>query len=54
MPCSNNFKDKDKFMIGVFLPDVFSNELVMDSDIQTEIFGCMDHFQNLTINSCGY
>ena len=32
-----NYKGRDKFTIGVFLHDIYSKELVMDSDIQTEI-----------------
>ena len=30
---SKNYKDKGKFAIGVFLPDRYTKELVMDSDI---------------------
>ena len=33
----NNYKGKDKFAIGAFLRDIYSEELVMDSGIQTEI-----------------
>ena len=34
---STNFKGKDKSLIGVFLHDIYSKELVMDTDTQTEI-----------------
>ena len=34
---STNYKGKHKFAIGVFLCDIYSKELVIDSDIQTEI-----------------
>ena len=46
---SNNYKDKDKFVIGVFLHDTYSKELVMNSDIQTEIIwsdGPSSEFKN--------
>ena len=46
---SNNYKDKDKFVIRVFLPDIYSKELVMDSDIQTGIIwlhGSISEFKN--------
>ena len=34
---SNNYKGKDKFAIGVFLHNIYSKELVLGSDMQTEI-----------------
>ena len=46
---STKYKDKDKFAIGVFLPDIYSKKLVMDSDIQTEIIllhGSFSELQN--------
>ena len=35
---TTNCKGKDKFVIGIFLRDIYSGEFVMDIDIQTEIF----------------
>ena len=46
---STNYKGKDKFAIGVFLYDIYSEELVMDSDIETEIIwsdGPSSEFKN--------
>ena len=46
---STNYKGKDVFAIGVFLHDIYSEELVMDSDIQTEIIwsdGISSEFKN--------
>ena len=46
---STNYKGKDKFAIGVFLHDIYSEELVMDSDIETEIIwsdGPSSEFKN--------
>ena len=34
---STNHKGKDRFVIGVFLHNIYSKELVMDSEIQTEM-----------------
>ena len=34
---STNYKGKDKFEIRVFLCDIYSKELVVGSDLQTEI-----------------
>ena len=44
-----NYKGRDKFTIGVFLHDIHSKELVMDSDIKTEIIwsdGPSSEFKN--------
>ena len=35
---SNNYKGKDKFVIGVFLHDIYSKELVINNDIQKSFF----------------
>ena len=36
-PYTTNYKGKDKFAIAVFLCDIYSKELVVNSDIQTKI-----------------
>ena len=45
---ATNYKGKDKFPIGVFLCDIYSKELVMDSDIQIIIWsdGIPSEFNN--------
>ena len=46
---SNNYENKYKFGIGASLPDIYSKELVMDSDIQTEVIwlhGSFSEFKN--------
>ena len=46
---SNNYENKYKFGIEASLPDIYSKELVMDSDIQTEVIwlhGSFSEFKN--------
>ena len=46
---STNYNAKEKFVIGVFLCDIYSKKLVMDSDLQSEIIwsdGPSSEFKN--------